>query len=106
MRGSRAAPGDEDLASPRALDEWLKRNVLTSHHPCGTARMGPASDPNAVVDGAGRVHGVDGLRVVDASIMPDCPRVNINATTMMVASRIADVMRGRALAAAAVHARA
>ena len=96
LRGSRAMPGDEDLASDRALDDWLKRNVLTSHHPCGTARIGPASDPLAVVDGAGRVHGVEGLRVVDASIMPDCPRVNINATTMMVASRIADMMRGHA----------
>lgn len=106
LRGARAVPSDDELATPRALDEWLKRNVLTSHHPCGTARLGATSDPLAVVDGAGRVHGLEGLRVVDASIMPDCPRVNINATTMMVASRIADVMRGRARAAAAVHARA
>jgi len=105
LRGTRAMPTDDDLASDRALDDWLKRNVLTSHHPCGTARMGPASDPLAVVDGAGRVHGVDGLRVVDASIMPDCPRVNINATTMMVALRIADAMRsGTPARARAIHA--
>ena len=45
-----------------------------------------------VVDASGRVHGVEGLRVVDASIMPDCPRVNINATTMMVAEKIADAI--------------
>jgi len=57
--------------------------------------MGAASDPLAVVDSTGRVHGVDGLRVVDASIMPDCPRVNINATTMMVALKIADAIAPR-----------
>jgi choline dehydrogenase len=94
LRGTRAAPEDADLASTRALDDWIKRNVLTSHHPCGTARMGDARDPDAVVDGEGRVHDVAGLRVVDASIMPDCPRVNINATTMMVAEKIAAAMRG------------
>ena len=93
LRASRSAPEDAALASPAAMDEWLARNVLTSHHPCGTARMGSASDEGAVVDAAGRVHGVEGLRVVDASIMPDCPRVNINATTMMVAEKIAAAMR-------------
>lgn len=93
LRGSRATPEDADLASPRALDEWLSRNVLTSHHPCGTARMGAASDADAVVDAAGRVHGIAGLRVIDASIMPDCPRVNINATTLMLAAKIADTMQ-------------
>jgi choline dehydrogenase len=93
LRGTRAAPDDAALASPAALDEWLKRNVLTSHHPCGTARMGAETDPDAVVDAHGRVHGLAGLRVVDASIMPDCPRVNINATTMMLALKIADAMR-------------
>jgi choline dehydrogenase len=92
LRGPLAQPESPDLESPRALDEWLGRNVLTSHHPCGTCRMGPASDPLAVVDGTGKVHGVDGLRVVDASIMPDCPRVNINATTMMLAQKIADAI--------------
>ncbi len=92
LRGPLAQPEAPDLENPRALDEWLRRNVLTSHHPCGTCRMGALSDPLAVVDATGRVHGVDGLRVVDASIMPDCPRVNINATTMMVAEKIADAI--------------
>jgi choline dehydrogenase len=92
LRGSLAQPEAPDLANPRALDEWLRRNVMTSHHPCGTCRMGAASDPFAVVDAVGRVHGVDSLRVVDASIMPDCPRVNINATTMMAAEKIADTI--------------
>ena len=93
LRGDLVQPEASDLLSPRALDEWLRRNVLTSHHPCGTARMGLSADPDAVVDGEGRVRGVEGLRVVDASIMPDCPRVNINATTMMVAEKIAEAMR-------------
>jgi choline dehydrogenase len=92
LRGPLVQPEAPDLEDPRALDEWLLRNVMTSHHPAGTCRMGAASDPFAVVDATGRVHGVDGLRVVDASIMPDCPRVNINATTMMVALKIADAI--------------
>lgn len=92
LRGPLAQPDASDVETPGALDDWLRRNVLTSHHPCGTCRMGPASDPLAVVDASGRVHGVEGLRVVDASIMPDCPRVNINATTMMVALKVADAI--------------
>jgi choline dehydrogenase len=96
LREALAVPEPPDLASASALDDWMRRNVLTSHHPCGTARMGSARDPDAVVDEQGRVHGLERLRVVDASIMPDCPRVNINATTMMVAEKIADAMRGAA----------
>ena len=96
VRGELVQPTIEDLASARALDDWLLRSVLTSHHPCGTCRMGPAGEGDAVVDEQGRVHGLERLRVVDASIMPDCPRVNINATTMMLAEKIADVMRGTA----------
>lgn len=91
LRGELLSPTPLDLASDRALDEWILRNVLTSHHPAGTCRMG--SDDMAVADDQGRVHGFEGLRVVDASIMPDCPRVNINATTMMLAEKIADAMR-------------
>lgn len=106
LRGSRAAPEDADLASPSAMDEWLSRNVLTSHHPCGTARMGAASDADAVVDAAGRVHGLEALRVVDASIMPDCPRVNINATTLMIAEKIATAMRAGTYAPTVPAARA
>jgi choline dehydrogenase len=96
LRGELLNPTPADLASDRTLDEWILRNVLTSHHPTGTCRMG--SDENAVVDDQGRVHGVERLRVVDASIMPDCPRVNVNATTMMVAEKTADRMRDVAAA--------
>jgi 5-(hydroxymethyl)furfural/furfural oxidase len=57
--------------------------------------MGLPSDPMAVVDQHGRVHGLSGLRVADASIMPDCPRANTNVATMMIGERIADSMRQR-----------
>jgi choline dehydrogenase len=53
--------------------------------------MGPATDPLAVVDQTGRVHGLEGLRVGDASIMPDCVRANTNASTMMIGERLADL---------------
>jgi choline dehydrogenase-like flavoprotein len=92
LRGELLSPTPTDLASDRDLDDWILRNVLTSHHPAGTCRMG--SDELAVVDDRGRVHGVEGLRVIDASVMPDCPRVNINATVMMVAEKIADEWEG------------
>jgi choline dehydrogenase len=63
-------------------------NVTTGHHTSSTCAMGPASDRLAVVDQHGRVHGLDGLRVIDASILPDCVRANINATVMMMAERL------------------
>ena len=93
----RIAPTDEDLISDSALDGWLLRNARTSYHVSGTCKMGPASDPMAVVDQHGRVHGVEGLRVVDASIMPDVIRANTNATALMIGERVADLMRGRRL---------
>jgi choline dehydrogenase len=55
--------------------------------------MGPASDPMAVVSQYGKVHGLEGIRVVDASIMPDCVRANTNVTTMMIGEHIADFIR-------------
>jgi len=79
-----------DLASNDTMDRWLLRNVPTMHHICGTCKMGPVSDALAVVDQYGRVHGLTGLRVVDASIMPDCPRANTNVVTMLLGERIAD----------------
>jgi choline dehydrogenase-like flavoprotein len=69
-------------------------------HPVGTCRMGRANDPDAVVDAAGRVRGVDGLRIVDASIMPSLPRGNTNLPTIMVAEKISAAMLDEAPAAA------
>ncbi len=92
----RLAPTDADLASDEALDQWLFREVTTSQHISCTCKMGPDSDPMAVVDQYGKVHGLQGLRVVDASIMPDCIRANTNVTTMMIGERIADfILQGR-----------
>ena len=78
------APVDADLASDEALDRWLRRAVTTSQHISGTCKMGLASDPLAVVDQRGLVHGLQGLRVADASVMPDCVRANTNVTAMVI----------------------
>ena len=67
----RLNPTDADLESDATLDAWLLANVQTQHHSSGTCKMGPASDPMAVVDQHCRVHGLEGIRVVDASVMPD-----------------------------------
>lgn len=81
-------PTDENLASDSALDEWILDNATTGHHVCGTCRMGSSEDASSVVDQYGRVHGLEGLRVVDASVMPDCVRANIHATVLMMAERM------------------
>ena len=80
------ALADDDAA----LAEHIRENVAGTFHPVGTCRMGPASDRNAVVDPAtGRLHGFEGLRVIDASIMPTAPRGNTNIPTIMVAEKMA-----------------
>ena len=91
----------EDLPGPRVasddeLLDFARRYGSTSYHLIGTARMGPASDPSAVVDDQLRVHGLQGLRVVDASIMPNMVSANTYASTMMIAEKAADMIRGRA----------
>jgi 5-(hydroxymethyl)furfural/furfural oxidase len=75
-----------------ALADYVSDNVAGTFHVCGTCRMGGAGDPNAVVDSGGRVHGVGGLRVIDASIMPMIPRGNTNIPTIMLAEKIAAEM--------------
>ncbi len=90
---SRIEPTDEELSSDDALDQYLLREVTTGQHISGTCKMGPAFDPMAVVDQYGKVHGLEGLRVVDASIMPDCIRANTNVTTMMIGERISDFIK-------------
>jgi choline dehydrogenase len=91
--GLRLAPSDADLASDPSIDAWMLGSVTHSSHISGVCKMGPASDPMAVVDRCGRVYGVAGLRVVDASIMPDCVRANVNATVIMIAERVADMIK-------------
>ena len=87
------APSDDILASDEALDLWVKQQVRTAHHICGTAKMGPFTDPLAVVDQYGQVYGIEGLRIVDASTMPHCVRANLNATVMAMAERVADFIK-------------
>jgi choline dehydrogenase len=82
-------PTKADLSSDDALDAWILQNATTGHHVSGTCKMGSESDPASVVDQRGFVHGTLGLRVVDASIMPDCVRANIHATVLMIAEKIA-----------------
>ena len=77
------------MDSSIALDNWIDRNAATGHHVSCTCKMGPGSDALAVVDQVGIVHGLTGLRIVDASIMPECVRANIHATVLMVAEKIA-----------------
>ena len=89
----RIAPTDEDLKSDQALDAWLVRTVGTLQHMSGTCKMGPSSDPTAVVDQYCRVHGLRGLRVVDTSVMPRVVRANTNATAIMIAERVADLIK-------------
>jgi len=75
-----------------ALADHIRDNVAGTFHPVGTCRMGAAEDRDAVTDPAGRVHGIAGLRIIDASIMPTIPRGNTNIPTIMVAEKLADAM--------------
>lgn len=77
--------GDDQL-----LDDWIRSTVLGNWHACGTCRMGAAADRAAVVDPSGRVIGVAGLRVADASIMPSVPCANTNLSTIMIGEKISD----------------
>lgn len=83
-------------------DEWLdfaRTTGSTVFHPCGTARMGPASDPGTVVDPSLRVHGLDRLRIADASIMPGIPSANTAASTMVIGAKAAELIRSPATVA-------
>lgn len=88
----RLSPTDDDLASAAALDDWMLRTATTAHHSSSTCKMGPARDQMAVVDQFGKVHGLSGVRVADASIMPDNIRANTNVTTMVIGERIAELI--------------
>src|SRR5262249_41145806 len=79
-------------ADDEALAEHIRQNVAGTFHPVGTCRMGAANDRDAVVDTVGRVRGISGLRVVDASIMPTVPRGNTNIPTIMLAEKISEAI--------------
>jgi choline dehydrogenase len=84
---------EEMIGDDEVVQGYLQVGVNTLYHPVGTARMGGADDLNAVVDQYGRVRGLDNVRVVDASIMPNIPRANTNLTCIMIGERMADWMR-------------
>jgi choline dehydrogenase len=92
-RGREISPG-VDFQSDAELDEFVRQHGETAYHPSCSCRMG--TDDMAVVDGHGKVHGVEALRVIDASIMPLITTGNLNAPTIMMAEKLADVIRGRA----------
>ena len=93
FRGRELSPGKE-VQSDAELDNFIREHAETAFHPSCSCKMG--EDDMAVVDGQGRVHGMQGLRVVDASIMPLITTGNLNAPTIMMAEKIADKIRGRA----------
>jgi choline dehydrogenase len=91
--GKEILPGPE-ATTDAALDEHVRRTVKTDYHPVGTCRMGHDADPTAVVDATLRVRGIEGLRVVDASVMPRIVTANTNAPTMALAHRAVDLIAG------------
>lgn len=93
-RGRELAPGAA-VEDDEALDHFLKAKLESAYHPCGTCRMG--TDDGAVTDPQGRVRGIASLRVVDASLMPQATAGDLNAPTLVLAERMADLIRGRHL---------
>ena len=91
FRGDRTDP-TPDIKSDSEIESWIRQTTSTDFHPSCSCRMG--NDDNAVVDAQMKVHGVDGLRVVDASVMPTIVSGNLNAPTQMIAARAADFILG------------
>lgn len=91
-RGDEIQPGT-DVQSDEEIDRFVRQAVESAYHPCGTCRMG--EDELAVVDSETRVRGLQGLRVVDSSLFPSIPNGNLNAPTIMLAERAADLILGR-----------
>lgn len=95
VSGAEITPGDQ-VGRDAELDAWIRADAQSAYHPCGTCRMGEPGD--GVVDGAGRVHSVRGLRVADASLFPMITNGNLNAPTIMLAEKIAAGLTGETLA--------
>jgi len=95
FRGKELAPGDDCTTNDR-LDAFVRARASSAYHPCGTCRMGPSNDPMAVVDPETMsVHGFEGLKIVDASVMPSIVSGNLNAPVMMIAEKAADLICGK-----------
>ena len=89
-------PG-KDVETDEQIDAWIRKHSETIYHPVGTCKMGADGDEMAVVNGELKVRGIEGLRVIDASVMPTLVGGNTNAPTIMIAEKAADLIRGRAL---------
>ena len=100
-RGEELSPG-EKVQTDTEIDAWLRNTLITAHHPAGTCQMG--TTPAAVLDPEMRVRGVEGLRVVDASAMPDLVSAHINACVIMMAEKASDMIRRRTALPAAMEA--
>ena len=96
FRGEEIQPGIS-ITSDEAIDEWVKQNVESAYHPSCGCKMGADTDPMAVLDKECRVRGISQLRVVDSSVFPTIPNGNLNAPTIMVAERAADMILGSEL---------
>ena len=93
-RGPEVNPGAH-IQSDEQIDEFVRKNAETIYHPVGTCKMGTANDAMAVVDDKLRVRGIEGLRVVDASVMPSLIGGNTNAPTIMIAEKASDLILGK-----------
>jgi len=91
-RGRETSPGDA-VKTDAEIDAFIRRTAITAHHPCGTCAMG--TTPDTVTDPELRVRGVEHLRVVDASVMPDLVSAHINACVLMIAEKASDIIRKR-----------
>ena len=91
-RGRETSPGDA-VKTDAEIDAFIRRTAITAHHPCGTCAMG--TTPDTVTDPELRVRGVEHLRVVDASVMPDLVSAHINACVLMIAEKASDIIRQR-----------
>ena len=94
VRSDESEPGSK-VTAPTDLEHFVRTNADTIYHLAGTCRMGPDSDDSAVVDGALRVHGVEGLRVADASIMPTVVNAPTHAASVMIGEKCAALITGR-----------
>jgi choline dehydrogenase len=93
-RGREIQP-DADVVTDEQIDEFVRAKVESAYHPSCTCKMGRLNDPMTVVDSEAHVIGIEGLRVVDSSIMPSITTGNLNAPTIMLAEKLADHIRGQ-----------